>query len=206
MAAEGESGHGDEGVGVLEPERDPGESPDPGVGRLDERVGEPISFEPHAGYPEVQGATITVPSDASVTVTTDACDKPSSRRHSFLFCAPSAPRVRSREKPGNVRTQAGCPRTLVMFPEGGIAPTAEVEPFKTGAFVVAIQSGVPVIPVAITGSSAVLPRKGRLRLRPGTVRVELLDPIPTDGLDIDDRTDLARRARARVVEYTRRAA
>lgn len=97
-------------------------------------------------------------------------------------------------------------RTLVMFPEGGIAPTAEVEPFKTGAFVVAIQSGVPVIPVAITGSAAVLPRKGRLRLRPGTVRVELLAAPPTAGLDIDDRADLARRARDRVVDGIRRAA
>jgi 1-acyl-sn-glycerol-3-phosphate acyltransferase len=97
-------------------------------------------------------------------------------------------------------------RSLVMFPEGGIAATAEVERFKTGAFVVAINSGVAVIPVAITGSASVLPPKGRLRLRPGTVRVELLDPLSTAGLDLDDRADLARRARDRVVDGIRRAA
>ena len=48
-------------------------------------------------------------------------------------------------------------RQLVMFPEGAIAPSAEVLPFKTGAFVVAINSRAPVVPVAISGAADVLP-------------------------------------------------
>ncbi len=86
-------------------------------------------------------------------------------------------------------------RELVMFPEGGIAPSAQILPFKTGAFVVAINTGVPVVPVAISGASAVLPPKGGLRVRPGLVRIDLLTPVATAGLGLDDRAGLARAAR-----------
>lgn len=90
-------------------------------------------------------------------------------------------------------------RELVMFPEGGIAPTAQVLPFRTGAFVVAINTGAPVVPVAISGASQVLPRNGRLRIRPGHVRVDLLTPVTTTGLGLDDRAGLARAAREHIV-------
>ncbi len=90
-------------------------------------------------------------------------------------------------------------RELVIFPEGGIAPTRAVLPFKTGAFVVAIRTGAPVVPVAISGADGVLPRRGRLKVRPGVVRVHLLPPVPTAGLCIDDRRSLAERTRAQVV-------
>jgi 1-acyl-sn-glycerol-3-phosphate acyltransferase len=96
-------------------------------------------------------------------------------------------------------------RELVMFPEGGIAPTTQVLPFRTGAFVVAINSGTPIVPVAITGAAAVLPRNGRLRIRPGLVRVALLTPVATTGLGIADRADLARSARDHVVSTLHRA-
>jgi 1-acyl-sn-glycerol-3-phosphate acyltransferase len=95
-------------------------------------------------------------------------------------------------------------RELVMFPEGGIAPDAHVLPFKTGAFVVAINTGAPIVPVAITGSAAVLPRSGRLRLRPGRVRVDLLTPVTTTGLDLDDRGTLARSARDHIISTLHR--
>ena len=89
-------------------------------------------------------------------------------------------------------------RELVMFPEGGIAPTAEVLPFKTGPFVVAIETRVPIVPVAIRGAARILPPGARLRARPGTVRIDILDPVTTVGLDLDDRRWLADTARDRV--------
>lgn len=91
-------------------------------------------------------------------------------------------------------------RQLVMFAEGGIAPTSEVLPFKTGAFVVAINSGAPVVPVAIVGASRVLPPGARLRLRSGTVHVHLLEPLPTRGLTTVNRKDLSARTRNTVVQ------
>jgi len=42
VAAEGEQGEGDEGLGAVEPERDPGEQPDLGVGRFDQALGETV--------------------------------------------------------------------------------------------------------------------------------------------------------------------
>ena len=92
-------------------------------------------------------------------------------------------------------------RRLVMFPEGGIAPSSEVLPFKTGAFVVAINSGAPVVPVAISGAAAVLPPHGHLRIRPGTVHVDLLDPVPTTGLTTVNRAELSARTRSAVVRH-----
>lgn len=91
-------------------------------------------------------------------------------------------------------------RQLVMFAEGGIAPSSEVLPFKTGAFVVAINSGAPVVPVAIMGASRVLPPGGRLRVRSGTVHVHLLEPLPTRGLTTVNRTELCARTRNTVVQ------
>ena len=96
--------------------------------------------------------------------------------------------------------QAVDDRELVVFAEGGIAPTSELLPFKTGAFVIAISTGVPVVPIAISGAPEILPRHGRLRARPGTLRIEVLQPVPTAGLVVDDRHELAQRVRSAIIE------
>lgn len=97
-------------------------------------------------------------------------------------------------------TQSVDDRELVVFAEGGIAPTSELLPFKTGAFVIAIGKREPVVPIAISGASVVLPPRGHLLVRPGYVRIELLEPVATEGLDVDDRRELADRVRAAIVE------
>lgn len=76
---------------------------------------------------------------------------------------------------------------VVIFAEGAIAPRGQRLPFKTGAFVLAIQKGVPVLPVAIHGTGDVLPPHHHLAVRPGTVTVEVLSPIPTEGLTVEHR-------------------
>ncbi len=76
---------------------------------------------------------------------------------------------------------------VVIFPEGGIAPSGERLPFKSGAFALAIETGVPVVPVAIRGTDLVLPPRGRLAVRPGKVEVRLLVPVSTEGLHVEDR-------------------
>lgn len=91
-------------------------------------------------------------------------------------------------------------RELVVFAEGGIAPTDELLPFKTGAFVIAIDSGVPVVPIAISGAPSILARRGRLLVHPGTLRIEVLPPVPTTGLTVDDRHDLATRVRDAIID------
>ena len=73
-----------------------------------------------------------------------------------------------------------------------------------GAFATAIGFGLPVLPVAIAGTRPIWP-KGKLRLRRGTVAIEVGEPIPIEGLTIDDRTSLRDRTHAVVAELRARA-
>lgn len=97
-------------------------------------------------------------------------------------------------------SQPEAARDLVIFAEGGIAPPGTVLPFKGGPFRIAATSGAAVVPVAISGSAAVLPPRGRLRVQPGVITVELLEPMLGAGPDIQSRRSLAREARSAVVE------
>ena len=89
------------------------------------------------------------------------------------------------------------PLSLTIFAEGRIASPEEGLPFKSGAFVVAIATGASVVPVAIRGGS-LLPPGRALAVRPGTVTVEFLDPIPTEKLTVRDRKSLRDQARRAV--------
>ena len=85
--------------------------------------------------------------------------------------------------------------TIIMFPEGTRSATGELQPFKKGAFVLAIQSGVDIVPTAIFGSREIM-RKGSMLIRPGTVRIVFGEPICVAGLGLEARDDLSRQARA----------
>jgi len=67
---------------------------------------------------------------------------------------------------------------LCIFPEGTRSRDGRVAPFKGGAFQAAIDGGADVVPVALEGSSAVLPVDGFFRVRPGTIRVRFGAPLP----------------------------
>jgi len=88
--------------------------------------------------------------------------------------------------------------TLIAFPEGTRSKDGTTGPFKGGAFQVAIDAGVPVVPVAIIGSGEVLPPSG-FKVRPGTIRVRFGAPIDTQGLQASDRNALGQRARDAVI-------
>jgi 1-acyl-sn-glycerol-3-phosphate acyltransferase len=90
-------------------------------------------------------------------------------------------------------------RSVVSFPEGTRSKDGAVGPFKAGAFVAAIEAGVPIVPVAIAGAGAVLPAQG-FSVRPGIIRVAIGAPIPTAGHTLEERGALAALARARVAE------
>jgi 1-acyl-sn-glycerol-3-phosphate acyltransferase len=87
--------------------------------------------------------------------------------------------------------------SLCAFPEGTRSRDGTVGPFKGGAFQVALQAGVPVVPIAISGSGAVLPASG-FKVRPGTIHVRIGTPIPTAGLHAGDRHALSLQAHAAV--------
>ena len=67
-------------------------------------------------------------------------------------------------------------RSVVLFAEGTRSGGDTLAPFKKGPFHLALAAGVPIVPVAISGSGAVMPARG-LNVRSGPVRVRFLDPI-----------------------------
>jgi len=75
--------------------------------------------------------------------------------------------IRSLHEAGE-RIRAG--RSVVLFPEGSRSRDGRLAPFKKGAFHLALTAGVPVVPVAITGSFEVAP-PGTLRVTSGPVEV-----------------------------------
>ena len=79
--------------------------------------------------------------------------------------------------------------TVIMFPEGTRSATGELQRFKKGAFVLAIQTGADVVPAAISGSRQVM-RKHSLLVHAGTVVVRLGEPIPVAELTTKDRDRL----------------
>ena len=71
--------------------------------------------------------------------------------------------------------------SLIVFPEGTRSTDGRVARFKKGSFLVAIDAGLPVVPVSVAGSRHVM-KKGRLMVRPGDVRVTVHEPIPSAGM------------------------
>ena len=88
--------------------------------------------------------------------------------------------------------------TIIMFPEGTRSATGELQPFKKGAFVLAIQTGVEVVPAAISGSREIM-RKGSMLIHTGTVRIRFGEPISVAGYDLERRNELTRQAREALV-------
>jgi 1-acyl-sn-glycerol-3-phosphate acyltransferase len=86
---------------------------------------------------------------------------------------------------------------VVMFPEGTRSTDGSLLPFKKGAFVLALQTGVPVVPVGVGGSREIMP-KGSWRIRPGTIHIAIGPPIEVKGRGEEDRDGLMREARKEV--------
>ena len=74
-------------------------------------------------------------------------------------------------------------RSFVIFPEGTRYKGEEggAGEFKAGAFRIAVKTGAPVVPVAVTGARALFETNGN-RCRPGSVRIKIMPPIQTAGM------------------------
>jgi putative phosphoserine phosphatase/1-acylglycerol-3-phosphate O-acyltransferase len=88
--------------------------------------------------------------------------------------------------------------SLAIAPEGTRSATPTVGPFKKGAFHIAVEAQVPVVPVVIRNAGEIMWRASMVA-RPGTVDVAVLAPVPTEGLGHDDVDDLCGRIRERFV-------
>jgi len=88
--------------------------------------------------------------------------------------------------------------SVMIFPEGTRTRDGSLGFFKKGGVHLAVKAGVPIVPVALRGTRALMPR-GSLLLRSGTVKAIIGEPIPTEGLSEEERAVLNERVRG-VVE------
>lgn len=89
---------------------------------------------------------------------------------------------------------------VLLFPEGTRSKDGEVKAFKDGAFRLAIRHGCPVVPIALSGTSDVLPKHGFVLRRPADCRVQVLEPVTPAGHDVASLRELVR---ARIIEAKR---
>jgi 1-acyl-sn-glycerol-3-phosphate acyltransferase len=88
--------------------------------------------------------------------------------------------------------------SIMMFPEGTRSATGELGAFKDGAFQLAIDTGAPVLPLAVAGTRACRP-KGSLWFGNARAIVRVLEPIETKGHDVASLREEARRRIAKVL-------
>lgn len=86
------------------------------------------------------------------------------------------------------RVQKGT--SVVIFPEGTRSTDGVLQDFKKGGFILAIHSQQPIVPISISGSHHILPKKGDWKIEPGTIHITIGKPIPTAGLDTKRRDTL----------------
>jgi 1-acyl-sn-glycerol-3-phosphate acyltransferase len=72
--------------------------------------------------------------------------------------------------------------SLIIYAEGTRSPDGHVARFKAGSFLLAIEAGLPVVPLAVIGTRAVMP-KGRLQTEPANVSLVVHDPIQPPSIE-----------------------
>lgn len=81
--------------------------------------------------------------------------------------------------------------SIMIFPEGTRSPDKEIGFFKRGAFQLAIQADVPILPVLIDGTGGILPKHGLIFGGGYQIRIRVLDPVQPASFDNDNPEDLA---------------
>jgi len=89
--------------------------------------------------------------------------------------------------------------SVMIFPEGTRSKTAELLPFKDGAFRLAVEAGVPILPLALSGTGTALPKHG-WRFGRSAAHLRVLEPVETAGLTLADVPSLKARVRDLIVQ------
>ncbi len=89
--------------------------------------------------------------------------------------------------------------SVMFFPEGTRSPDGRVGRFNDGAFHLAIKAQVPILPIAIEGSYACLPKKTWRFGRPATILLKVLPPVETEGMTGRDVESLREKVRQAIL-------
>jgi 1-acyl-sn-glycerol-3-phosphate acyltransferase len=86
---------------------------------------------------------------------------------------------------------------MLIFAEGTRSKDGRLAAFKRGPFYIAIETGAPIVPVAISGTQTIM-RKGSFAIRPGVARIQMLPAI--DPANYESRDELMRVVRDAIAE------
>ena len=82
--------------------------------------------------------------------------------------------------------------SLAVYPEGTRSPDGRLKPFKKGTFALAIEAGVPIVPVSISGAQHLM-RKGEWTMRPGEIVVRFGPSVDASQYTMERRMELLER-------------
>ncbi len=91
--------------------------------------------------------------------------------------------------------------SVIIYPEGTRSRDGALQPFKKGGFWMAVQAGLPIVPVRVSGTREIV-AAGSLAVKPGTARVELFPSVETRGRTPDDIPELMARVREAMASGT----
>lgn len=117
--------------------------------------------------------------------------------------------IRRGKRESVLSAMAGCRDRLakrvsvMIFPEGTRAPTEEMLPFKDGAFRLAIDSQVPILPIAVAGTRDCMAKHSFL-FRRARAKARVLEPVPTAGMTLSDVPTLRDRVRGLIASERKR--
>jgi 1-acyl-sn-glycerol-3-phosphate acyltransferase len=89
--------------------------------------------------------------------------------------------------------------SVMIFPEGTRSEDGNVKPFKKGGFVMAVDTGAPIVPVILRGTRSIM-AKGSWRIIPDNVTLSIEKPIGTTGYTRDTKDDLIKTVRSVICE------
>ena len=84
--------------------------------------------------------------------------------------------------------------SVIIFPEGTRSRTHDIQPFKKGGFVLAVDSGVSIVPIIIHGTANIMPRE-KISIKPGKVTLEITKPITSSNYTRKTKDDLMEKVR-----------
>lgn len=84
--------------------------------------------------------------------------------------------------------------SVIIFPEGTRSQDGNLKSFKNGGFVLAVDSGVPIIPIIIHGTWQIM-SKNQLRIKPGRVVLEIQKPVESSNFSRKTKNDLLEKVR-----------
>jgi 1-acyl-sn-glycerol-3-phosphate acyltransferase len=90
--------------------------------------------------------------------------------------------------------------SIVIFPEGTRSLDGKLHSFKKGGFHLAIKAKRPIVPVSISGTFSILPKRG-LRITPKKARICIGESVSTDGVTVEDRNWLISEVRRRIQDH-----